>query len=391
MKDSWGLEYATLALRVEKHFEGFVDAYCGPEDIRTRIEKEEKQPLDTLFNDAVHLLETVPEVDKARKLFLEKQALGIKTTIQILQEEEIAYKKQVELFYDIIPEKVPDSKLEKQKDTVQDFFKGQNVYEALEKWRKDKEISGESLRRCIDTLNEECRKRTQNVLSLPEGERVDFILVNNKPWSGYNWYLGNYVSRVEINTDIPGRVTGLPSLIAHEAYPGHHVEHAVKEALLYKRKGFIEASAFVYNTPECLISEGIANAAFDMIFESKEEAYSFLNEKLGTGIEVEKDAAISRALDELYPVSGNASLMIHEENAELSDVVEYLVDVGLSTKERAEKQVQFMTNPLFRAYIFNYFVGKEIVGNALKKVNPRIFYENQICPSNLKYFKLKCR
>lgn len=113
----------------------------------------------------------------------------------------------------------------------------------------------------------------------------------------------------------------------------------------------------------------------------------FLNEKMGFNIDIDTDAAISEARDELYACSGNASLMIHEENADRADAVEYLMDVGLYAKERAEKLIEFITNPLFKAYVFIYVMGRELVRNALREVSPEIFYENQLCPSNLEYFR----
>lgn len=375
-----------VVLRVEKHFEGFVDAYCGPHEVKARIEKEEKKPLNDLYSEAEHLYQTVPQEDVPRKIFLEKQVTGIMATLQVLQGEEISYRKQVELFFDIKPEKIPDSHFEKYKQVLQDMFKGENLTEALEKWRRTREISGDVLQKCIGVLHEECRRRTHKMLSLPEGEHVDFVLVENKPWGGYNWYLGEYTSRVEINTDVPLYSTGLPHLITHEAYPGHHTEHAVKEKGLYRDKGFEEACVFVLNTPECLISEGIGDAGFEMIFKDRKEVYKFLNEKMGFTIDLDTDAAIAEALNNLFECSGNAALMIHDENADTADVVAYLMEVGLSTRERAEKMIEFMTHPLFRAYVFNYFVGRELVSHALKKVNPEVFYEHQVCPSNLRYF-----
>lgn len=386
MKDTWGEDYVSLAFRMEKYFEGFIDGYFGPEALKARIEKEEKKPLQKLFEDAVHLYETVPREDRARRIYLEKQVTGMKTTIRVLQGEEIDYVEQVELFYDVRPEKIPDSQFEKHKQALQDMFKGEDLNEALDKWRKTRELPENVLTEAIRILHEECRRRTGDLLSLPEGEHIDFVLVNDKPWSGYNWYLGTYASRVEINTDLPVRSTELPTLVSHESYPGHHTEHAVKEKVLYRQKGFIDASVFVYNTPECLISEGIGNAAFGLIFKDRWEAYQFLNERMNLSLE-ERDARISEALKGFIACSGNASLMIHKENAEIGEVVEYLVDVGLSTKERAEKTIQFITNPLFRAYIFNYFLGEEVVSRALKEVSPRVFYENQMCLSNLKYFR----
>lgn len=382
---TWGEDYVTLALRVEKHFEGFVDAYIGPQSLKNTIDKEEKQPLDTLFDQAEALL-TIPVDHGPRKHYLEKQVIGIKTTIQVLQGEEIDYKTQVEKFFDIKPEKTPDSQLEKHKEVLQNIFKGKDLHTALEKWRKAREVPAKVLQDLIAVLRTECQKRTRNLLPLPEDEHVDFVLVSDKPWGGYNWYLGDYCSRVEINTDIPVRATDVPSLVAHESYPGHHTEHAIKEQVLYKGKGYTEACVFVYNTPECLISEGLASAGLDMIFETKKEAFALLKDKTGLNIDVETDAEISTALSELSVCSGNASLMIHQENCELEEAVQYLIDVGLSTRKIAEKQVEFMTNPLFRAYVFNYSMGKKIIADALKKVNPEPLYVNQVCPSNLTYF-----
>ncbi|KYK36776.1 MAG: hypothetical protein HXS46_01330 [Theionarchaea archaeon] len=385
----WGEDYVNLALRVEKHFEGFVDAYCGPQEVKARIDKEEKRPLTELYDDAESLAHTVPSEDEPRKVFLKKQITGIQTTIQILQGEEIDYVKQVELFFDIKPEKVPDSLFEKQKQVLQDIFKREDLAEVLEEWRKKREVPEQLLQKSLTVLSEECQRRTGELLPLPEKEQVDFVLVTDKPWSGYNWYLGNYKSRVEINTDTPIYSTGLPSLVSHEAYPGHHTEHSIKEQVLYQEKGFFEACVFVYNTPECLISEGIANVGLELIFGERAEAYRVLKERLKVPLDVERDAAVAEALTRLAPCSGNASLMLHKENAEPAEAIEYLIDVGLSTKERAEKQVQFMTNPLFQAYIFNYYAGKDLVSEALKTMDFRIFYEHQICPSNLQYFRTR--
>ena len=54
----------------------------------------------------------------------------------------------------------------------------------------------------------------------------------DQPWTGYNWYDGGRRSRVDINTDLPVRAPDLVHVAAHETYPGHHLEHAWKEAEL---------------------------------------------------------------------------------------------------------------------------------------------------------------
>ena len=84
-------------------------------------------------------------------------------------------------------------------------------------------------------------------------------MVRDQPWTGYNWYDGGYRSRVDINLDLPLRLPGLVGVTAHETYPGHHLEHALKEQTLVEELGRLEASVLLINTPECLISEGLAN------------------------------------------------------------------------------------------------------------------------------------
>ena len=94
---------------------------------------------------------------------------------------------------------------------------------------------------------------------LPDGETVEYQIVTDEPWSGFNYYLGGFRSRVAINADLPHRLSQLPHLVAHEAYPGHHTEHCRKERGLVGAGGRLEHTVFLVNTPECLVAEGLAD------------------------------------------------------------------------------------------------------------------------------------
>jgi len=86
-------------------------------------------------------------------------------------------------------------------------------------------------------------------------------VVTDKPWSGFNYYLGEYRSTVAVNADVKQLMSNLPRLVAHESYPGHHTEHCRKEVGLVNRKGQAEQTIFLVNTPQCLIAEGLADLA----------------------------------------------------------------------------------------------------------------------------------
>ena len=66
-------------------------------------------------------------------------------------------------------------------------------------------------------------------------EQIEFEIARDVAWSGFNYYLGGFASRVAVNADIGHRMSQFGVLVAHECYPGHHTEHCRKEDLLVKR------------------------------------------------------------------------------------------------------------------------------------------------------------
>ena len=111
----------------------------------------------------------------------------------------------------------------------------------------------------MHALSSALRDRVRGQYGLPEVETVQYEVVTDKPWSGFNYYEGDYRSRVAINADLPHRLSQLPHLVAHESYPGHHTEHCRKERGLVERAGRTEHTVFLVNTPECLMAEGLAD------------------------------------------------------------------------------------------------------------------------------------
>ncbi|MBK6671491.1 MAG: hypothetical protein IPG46_18195 [Actinobacteria bacterium] len=53
-------------------------------------------------------------------------------------------------------------------------------------------IPPDRLTAVIGHLADELRERTVALFGLPAGEHVDFELVTDKPWSGFNHYLGGF-------------------------------------------------------------------------------------------------------------------------------------------------------------------------------------------------------
>ncbi len=131
----------------------------------------------------------------------------------------------------------------------------------MQAYRSAEEIPPERLEECIHAFSSALRDRVRAEFPLPDSETINYEVVTDKPWSGFNYYLGDYRSTVAVNADLRQQMSNLPRLVAHESYPGHHTEHCRKEAGLVARHGHAEQTLFLVNTPQCLMAEGLADLA----------------------------------------------------------------------------------------------------------------------------------
>jgi hypothetical protein len=379
MPDNWGRDYVLLALRIEKHVPGFVDGYYGPPDLKARVDAElAPRSVGLLQNDAQSLQASLAHssYDEQRKQYLTRQLTGITTVLRRLAGQVIPFADEVLGCFDVQPERTDEAIYERALNRLKSILPGQGpVRERMIAWRRAFELPPQRLQAPVQATLSDLRKRTAAILPLPDGESLSVELVTAKPWSGYNWYLGNYRSRVEINTDLPVKAHALPALIAHEGYPGHHTEHAVKEALLWRAGDRLEHSILLINTPECLISEGIASLALECVIPESERAIwlrdVFFPATGLTGLNAEQVIAVNRATRELASVPGNAAFMLHADGRDRREVAAYLQHYGLQTPEEAEKRLSFLTNPLWRSYTFTYFYGERILRGWLDRAGWR--------------------
>jgi hypothetical protein len=66
--DNIGQQYLGLALHLDRHLEGFVDAYFGPPEFRAAIQTGDPRSLEALAEDAKQLLYAIDaEVSDPRR------------------------------------------------------------------------------------------------------------------------------------------------------------------------------------------------------------------------------------------------------------------------------------------------------------------------------------
>lgn len=357
--------YLELGLSLGRHVDGFVDAYFGPQDIADRIAAEPVVAPARLADDARRLLADL-EVDAAldadRRHWLAAQARGLHTSARKLAGEAIGYADEVEACYGVRPLMTPEDEIADAHRRLDEVLPGSGaVGERLIAWRESQAVPPELLEAAVRSLAEDLRERTVRLFGLPDGEHVDFELVTNQPWSGFNYYLGGLRSRVAINTDLPVLSPNLAHLVAHEAYPGHHTEHSRKETGLVRRRGQLEETIFLVGTPQCLVAEGLADLGIEVAVAADPEGQAAMAAEhlrpLRVPFDAEVAAVVARAGEGLSRVRGNVGLLLHEEGRDVDEVVAYAERWALLPRARAEKMVEFQTDETWRAYVTCYVEG----------------------------------
>jgi len=200
---------------------------------------------------------------------------------------------------------------------------------------------------------------------LPDDEEFELYPVTNKPWGAYNWYLGHGQSRIEINTDLPLRITGLVDTIAHEGYAGHHTELSIKEVRLLRAQGHLEHSLAVINAPSCVVAEGIAVRALDVLLSDEDQIRWHAEEIFPRAGYTHLDAAREHAIDQAQrPLAGvwnNSAFLLHDQHKSNAEVSAYFQHYGLRRANEADKAVEFLSSPLSRSYVFNYDHGGKLL------------------------------
>jgi hypothetical protein len=355
--------YLELGLRLGRHLDGMVDAYYGPSELEARVGDEPKRELPALVADARSLVAELDagggDLDATRRRWLRAQVAGLHTSARKLAGEDVAFVDEVEQCYGVRPEWVEHDVFEAAHRRLDAVLPGTGpIAERFEAWRTSHQIPVDKVEPAVHAVAEHFRELTATAFGLPDGEHVEFELVSNEPWSGFNYYEGNLRSRVAINTDLPISSSAIGHLIAHEAYPGHHTEHCRKEVGLVRRRQQLEESIFLVGTPQCLLAEGLADLAIEALLgEQPELVMAELLHPLGIRYDADVVAAVASAAESLGQVRGNAALLLHARGRPVEEAVAEMERWALLSHERASKSVQFLTHPTWRAYIYCYVAG----------------------------------
>ena len=369
-------EYLKLGLAFDRLEPGFVDAYTGDPALRRDSENAPAPDPAALAARARALRAELPgglAADRAE--FVGSHLRALECSARKFAGEPIGFIDEVAAYFDVEIAPADEEWYRRAHARIADALgvpgaTGEALARAYAAYRRADEIPADKVQALVADFSGALREIVRGRYALPEHESVEFEVVSDKPWSGFNYYLGDFTSKVAINTDLPQYLSGLPGLIAHEAYPGHHTEHCRKEQFLVGG-GQLEHTIFLVNTPQCLMAEGLADHALAAAAGADwQEWAAGIYADHGLRFDAGRARAVSNATADLLTVRQDAALALHDRGASADDVAAFLQRWLLATPERARQMLRFLTSPLWRAYISTYVEGYQLLGTWLDATPP---------------------
>lgn len=374
--DEFAEEYLFLELSMGLHDAAHVDAYFGPEQFRTQAE-ESALSLDQILTASADLAARLERLDTANDEMLGMRITGLLARLQAL-DTRIAINKGEYLSFDdealaLFGSRAPNYDAAHFQDILDQLDKllpGEGTLaKRVENFNNQFAIPLDRLPAVFEAAMAECRRRTLEHIDLPDGESFTIEYVNDKPWSGYNWYQGDANSLIQVNTDFPIYISRAVDLGCHEGYPGHHTFNALLEKNLLVDAGWLEFSAYPLFSPQSLIAEGSGNYGIDLAFPG-DERIEFEKEVLFplAGL----DAGNADLYYEIFGLTAQLNFAGNEAaraylNGEMTreEAAQWLQDYAMAREDKSLQRTEFFD--AYRSYVINYNLGKDIVRDYIER------------------------
>ena len=367
--DGLARAYVRLALRLDRVVPGVLDAHLGDPADAARVAAEPAPRPDDLAREADRLREALPTGGSrcaARSAFLDAQLRACRVLAERAGGREIGFVDEVERSFGVrIARGEPDRYREAHRDLDALLGGSGALPERLAAFRDGDRLAPEHLPTALAAAVRALRERTAATVGLPPGEDVTLEVVDTAPWSGFSRWVGPRRSTITVNGGIGHRVTHLPLLVAHEAYPGHHTEHCRVAAARAAGGGRPEREVFLARTPQSLVAEGAAELGLEAVVGP---GWGRWNAEVlaaaGVPTDLERAAlgeAVEAVMARLAPVRQDAALMLHAEHRPDAEVVAHLRRWLLVDEARARRMLEFLAHPRWRTHTTTYVEGARLL------------------------------
>jgi hypothetical protein len=374
-------DYVLLSLELGEKEEGYIDAYYGPPELQAQAKTDAaKLSLADLQKRILALHARVAalpadgdSLDVRRVRFLAAQLTAAATRIRMMRGEQLPFADEAKGLFGVTPKIKPLTAYDPVLAKIETLVPGAGpLHERVDAFQNRFNIPTDRLKPVFDAAIAECKRRTLGYIALSKNESFTLEFVTGKSWGGYNYYKGNAHSLIQVNTDLPIRISRAVDLGCHEGYPGHHVLNALLEEKLTKGRGWIEFSVYPLYSPQSLIAEGSANYGIELAFPADDQlafegATLYPLAGLPTA-DAAKYLALTKAMRDLAGARFTIVRDYLEGRISRDQAIQLSQKYQLLSKVRAQKSLDFADQ--YRSYVINYGLGQDMVRAYVEAVGP---------------------
>ncbi|MGH3967044.1 MAG: DUF885 domain-containing protein, partial [Mycobacterium sp.] len=188
-------EYLLLGLRFDRIEPGYVDAFTGDPKLRRAVADEPAPDPAELARAAERLIAALPDMprrngfDQARADYIEAHLRALACAGRKFAGADIGFVAEVRDYFDV---QIATGDLEAYRQAharLDELLGGTGpLAERMAAHRTAEEIPPQRLAEAIEAFSSALRDRVRTAYPLPDTETVDYQVVTDKPWSGFNYY-----------------------------------------------------------------------------------------------------------------------------------------------------------------------------------------------------------
>ncbi|MDP4944313.1 MAG: hypothetical protein NWQ48_02260 [Alishewanella sp.] len=377
--DAWSplaQRYVSLVLALGEHDKSYVDAYYGPaewaEQAKTAAQSAaEIATAGSALQAEIRALSATDAQLRLRQHYLITQLTALVSHAQTLATgKRVSFEQQAQQLYDTLPPQRDLASFDTVLAELDALVPGEgDLTERVVAYRAGFVIPQDKQQQVFERAIAECQARTLSRIDLPQQERFTLEFVEDKPWSGYNWYQGAAYSLIQINIERPIDIARAVDLGCHEGYPGHHTYNALLEQKLKNELQWVEFSVYPLFSPQSLIAEGTANYGISMAFPGEQKMH-FERDVLYplAGL----DAALAAEYEQFLKLMAQLSYAGNEIarlylNGEIDAATAQSLRQRYLLQSEAEAKQGIRFVDTYGAYVINYNWGKDLVKNYIEQ------------------------
>jgi hypothetical protein len=370
--------YVALCLRLRRLVPDLVDPVAVDPGVRRAVAAEPAPTAAALVREAGRLAAARPDagLDAARAQVLAAGVRAVEWRARRLAGQRVSFAAEVRACLDVTASPGESDRYRSAHRVLEALLPGPGpLAERMAAHRRRDAVAGPRLVEAARALSDALRARVAEPYGLPPGESVEFRSAENAPWSALHTYRGGHRSVVRLDTSASAGAGRLPRLVAHETYPGHHVECCRAERAV--ARGRVELGVTVLGTPQTVLSEGLAECALDV---GVGPGWGPWSAAVLADAGVVTDGALAERLDGVRAVLRrarlDAALLLHGAGRPTDDGATaaraHLRRWLLLDDERAGRVVDALARPLWRTQVVAAVEGTQLVRQWLSRAaDPR--------------------